>query len=114
MTFPCINFLIILYTNFLKRMPVFIIVIVVTVLLIGAISFFLIGKSKKEVWEGQLIDKRQESSGSDDSETTSYCLYVKTNQGLDKKVYVKKKFFDTLIIGDNLIKVKGETYPRKT
>ncbi|MCW3082459.1 MAG: hypothetical protein JWR87_3889, partial [Segetibacter sp.] len=41
-------------------------------------------------------------------------LYVKTNQGLDKKVYVKKKFFDTLIIGDNLIKVKGETYPRKT
>jgi hypothetical protein len=94
-------------------MPFYIIVIVVTVLLIGLISFFMIRKAKEEVWEGQLIDKRKETSGSDDAETTTYCLYVKTIDGLDKKIYAKKKFFDTVIIGDNLIKTKGETYPRK-
>lgn len=93
-------------------MPVYIIVIVATVLLIGLISFFMIRKSKEEAWEGQLIDKREEISGSDDSETTNYRLYVKTVEGLDKKIYVKKKLFETLVVGDSLIKMKGETYPR--
>ncbi len=94
-------------------MDIVVIVIVATLLLIGIISYFMVGKLKKEVWEGELIDKREETITSNDSDSIVYTLYIKTNQGTDKKVHVKKKLFETFTAGDKVIKVKGETYPKK-
>lgn len=84
------------------------------VILIGAITWLLIARLRKDAWEGSLIDKREEtSSGGNDIETTSYVLYVKTTEGKTKRSYVRQKQFNSLQVGDYLIKAKGKLYPEK-
>jgi hypothetical protein len=91
-----------------------IIIIVSAVVLIGGLSYFLISRLRKQAWEGQLFDKKiQTSSGANDIETSTYILYVKTTEGKTKRSYVRQKHFDQFSVGDNLIKEKGKLYPEK-
>ena len=95
-------------------MGIVIIVIFSTLVLIRVVWYFIMGRLKKDVWEGELTKKQEEVSNSGDYDTTNYVLYVKTNEGLQKRVYVKKKLYDELTAGDKLIKVAGEAFPKKT
>lgn len=84
-----------------------------TLALIGVVAFWIIKRLRKDAWEGQLIDKRVETSSGGDYDTTNYVLYVKTTDGMDKRSFVRKKHYEQFSIGDQLVKVKGETYPKK-
>lgn len=89
-------------------------VITGSLLLIGLVAFLIIRNLKKGAWEGELLEKKEvEMSGGGDFETTSYALFVRTTTGVQKRVYVPQKLYDRLSVGDQLIKRKGETYPKK-
>jgi hypothetical protein len=81
-------------------------------ILIGIVAYFIISKLKKEAWEGELVNKQEEQSSSGDYDTTNYALYVRLSDGSEKRVTVKKKLFMEVSIGDRLVKVKGQTYPK--
>jgi hypothetical protein len=84
-----------------------------TVVLIGIIAYLIKSKIKKEAWEGEVVDKREETSTAGEYDSTYYNIYVKTTEGLQKKVTLGKKVWDQFAIGDKLLKVKGEAVPRK-
>lgn len=94
-------------------MDVVVITVEGTLILIGIIAYFIVSKFKKEAWEGELVDKHEETSSSGDYDQTYYAVYVKTTEGKNKRVTVKKKLYNELNVGDRLVKVKGETHPKK-
>jgi hypothetical protein len=90
------------------------IVIVSTLVVIALISYFIYMNNKKQAWEGELVEKRIDTySGADDTESTHNVLIVKKTDGRMKKVHVSEKVYKQFILGDKLIKVAGETSPKK-
>lgn len=94
-------------------MDYMIIIVSATLVVIGLISYFLIRRMRKDAWEGELTDKREETADNGDYESTNYTLYVKLNDGTTRRIYVRKKLYQELHPGDKLLKVKGKTYPTK-
>lgn len=94
-------------------MEIVILVIVGTLALIGVVAYFWFARLKREAWEGQLVDKQEETSSGGDYDSTYYVLYVKTLDGSHRRSYVRKKLFDQCAIGDRLVKVQGKAYPSK-
>jgi hypothetical protein len=91
-----------------------VIIIASTVMLIGVISYIIYNNNKKQAWEGELVEKRIDTySGANDNETNQNVLIVKKSDGKLKKVYVSDKLYKSFILGDMLVKVAGETAPKK-
>lgn len=85
-----------------------------TLVLIGIIAYLINLKNKNDEWEGKLVEKRIETrTDSNDSEQTIYALYIETVKGNNRRVAVRKKVYEQFEVGDQLVKVKGETAPRK-
>jgi len=95
-------------------MDIVIYTVIGTLLLIGIIAYLLHIKNKNDEWEGELVDKRVETStDSNDVETTHYALFIRTASGNNRHVRVRKNVYEQFAIGDKLVKVKGETAPKK-
>jgi hypothetical protein len=92
-----------------------VIVIVSTLVVIGLISYLIYTNNKKQAWEGELVEKRIDTyTGGNDNDTIHNVLIVKKTDGKLKKVYVTEKVYNQFLLGDKLIKVAGETVPKKT
>jgi hypothetical protein len=94
-------------------LTIIILTIVGTGLFIGIVVYFIRASVKKDAWEGEVIDKREETSTGGDYDQTYYVLYIKATDGKQRRFPLRKKLWQQFNVGDKLIKPKGETVPRK-
>ncbi|MFA6889272.1 MAG: hypothetical protein WC254_07295 [Candidatus Woesearchaeota archaeon] len=93
----------------------------------GAVVFFIvilsliivsIQKRKKEVWKGRLEDKKviTETRRNDEynRKVDVYYLFIKLENGTNKKMSVNKKLYESFSIGDEIEKKEGMYDPVKS
>ena len=88
-------------------------------LLMGGFLFLvfkIISKTKNSYWKGKVTDKlynTRREDFDDNRETSFYTLVVKTEDGLERKIAVRKDMYDSTKVGDTLEKPKGKLNPVK-
>lgn len=87
----------------------FIIVVPFSVLVI-----FLIIKSRRSSWRGEIVDKVRKTGRDEDGDAVEYyTIVVKTDVGKTIKVAVSLKEYKDYNVGDKLIKDSGKFKPKK-
>ena len=81
--------------------------------LIGIVAYFIKARLKKDFYEGEIVKMFDEISKGEDYDETYYYLLVQTSDGIQKKVQLPKKKFKEFAVGEQVVKVQGETWPRK-
>jgi hypothetical protein len=100
-------------------MPIIIFWGIFLFLIVGFLLIILkiANKTKNSYWKGEVTDKLFNSArGSfEDSKKISnyYTLVVKTNEGLTRKIAVRKELYDSVKVGDALEKPLGKLNPVK-
>lgn len=96
-----------------------IIFIAVFILLVGGFLFIIlkiVNKTKNSYWKGKVIEKLYHAirENPEIKTTTDYfTLVVKTDEGLIRKVAVRKDMYESTEVGDTLEKPKGKLNPVK-
>ena len=78
--------------------------------------FKIINKTKNSYWKGKVTDKlynTRREDFDDNRETSFYTLVIKTEDGLERKIAVRKDMYDSTKVGDTLEKPKGKLNPVK-
>lgn len=80
-----------------------------------ALVVFLLSKASKDVWAGEIIDKKFNTHRDMDSnrEETNYYVVVKKSNGKISNVAVAESEYKEFKVGDCLVKNKGELKPKK-
>lgn len=76
----------------------------------------IVNKTKNSYWKGKVTDKllKNVREDMDDNNTTPYyTLVVTTEDGLTRKIAVRKEMYDSTNVGDTLEKPKGKLNPVK-
>ncbi|HUD04451.1 MAG TPA: hypothetical protein VMR59_00490 [Patescibacteria group bacterium] len=77
----------------------------------------IINQTKNSYWKGKVTDKlynTQRGSFEDSDRVSSfYTLVVKTDEGITRKIAVRKEMYDSTKVGDTLEKPKGKLNPVK-
>ena len=76
----------------------------------------IVNKTKNSYWKGKVTDKLLTAvrENMDDQTTTPYyTLVVKTDDGLTRKIAVRKEMYDAIQVGDTLEKPLGQLNPVK-
>jgi hypothetical protein len=84
-----------------------------TLVLIGIVAYFIKARMKKDSYEGEIIKMFDEVSRGEDYDETYYYLLVQTTDGTQRKVQLPKKRFEQFSMGEQIIKVQGESWPKK-
>ena len=76
----------------------------------------IINQTKNSYWKGKVTDKLYNAVKEDSDsnvKTPFYTLVVKTEDGLTRKIAVRKEMYDSTKVGDTLEKPKGKLNPVK-
>lgn len=90
------------------------ITIVGTLLLCGVVVWFVLASTKKQAYQGVILSKHEEErEGANDGEYTVYTLIIKTDEGIQKKITIGRKLWETFKVGDRIVKEAGKFNPTK-
>jgi ABC-type Na+ efflux pump permease subunit len=76
----------------------------------------IINKTKNSYWKGKVTDKLYnavEEDSDSNARTSFYTLVVKTDEGITRKIAVRKEMYDSCKVGDTLEKPLGKLNPVK-